>query len=89
MFEDHHELAEKNLDFAFNHCHRNSIQNKKCILRYLVPIKLYRGRLPTPYRKYGDSENIDVPLSQFLTLHYSYSARKIWIRRIQASCGRD
>lgn len=52
MFEDQHELAEKNLDFAFNHCHRNSIHNKKCILRYLVPVKLYRGRLPTPYCKF-------------------------------------
>eukprot|EP00980_Cylindrotheca_fusiformis_P010719 scaffold2402_cov109-Cylindrotheca_fusiformis.AAC.1 len=47
MFEDQHNLAERNLDFAFCHCHRNSIQNKKRILRYLVPIKLYRGRLPS------------------------------------------
>lgn len=53
MFEDQHELAEKNLDFAFAHCHRNSIQNKKCILRYLVPIKLYRGRLPTMHCKFS------------------------------------
>jgi len=29
MFEDQHELAEKNLDFAFDHCHRNSVHNKK------------------------------------------------------------
>lgn len=60
MFEDQHELAEKNLDFAFDHCHRNSVHNKKCILRYLVPIKLYRGRLPTPYllEKYGLTEFI-------------------------------
>jgi len=47
MFEDEHRLAEKNLDFAFGHCHRNFPQNKRCILRYLIPIKLYRGCLPS------------------------------------------
>jgi hypothetical protein len=52
MFEDQHELAEKNLDYAFQHCHRNAIHNKKCILRYLVPIKLFRGRLPSAYCKF-------------------------------------
>jgi hypothetical protein len=49
MFEDQHGLAEQNLDYALKHCHRNAVRNKKRILRYLVPVKLYRGRLPTPY----------------------------------------
>ena len=48
MFEDQHDAAEQNLDYAFQHCHRNAIHNKRCILRYLVPVKLYRGRLPSP-----------------------------------------
>jgi nuclear mRNA export protein PCID2/THP1 len=52
MFEDQHELAEQNLDYAFQHCHRNAIHNKRCILRYLVPVKLFRGRLPTNRCKY-------------------------------------
>lgn len=52
MFEDEHDSAERNLDFAFIHCHRNSFKNKQCILRYLVPVKLYRGRLPTPHCTY-------------------------------------
>ncbi|CAJ1947046.1 unnamed protein product [Cylindrotheca closterium] len=58
MFEDQHALAEKNLDFAFLHCHQGSPKNKRCILRYLIPIKLYRGRLPTMYllEKYGLEE---------------------------------
>jgi len=58
MYEDQHSLAEKNLDYAFAHCHRNAVGNKKRILRYLVPVKLYRGRFPTPalLDKYGLDE---------------------------------
>ena len=52
LFEDQHGEAEMNLDYAFQHCHRNSIKNKRCILKYLVPVKLYRGRLPSHYRAY-------------------------------------
>lgn len=49
MFEDQHERAEASLDYAFKHCHKHAIHNKKCILKYLVPVKLYRGRLPSMY----------------------------------------
>jgi nuclear mRNA export protein PCID2/THP1 len=47
MFEDQYELAESNLEFALIHCHKSASKNKKCILRYLIPVKLFRGRLPT------------------------------------------
>jgi hypothetical protein len=47
MFEDQYSEAEQNLQFAFDNCHKNAVHNKKCILRYLVPVKLYRGRLPS------------------------------------------
>lgn len=47
MFEDQYEAAEENLEYALAHCHMNAIANKKRILRYLVPVKLLRGRLPT------------------------------------------
>lgn len=47
LFEDQYADAEKNLEYAFQNCHKNAIHNKKCILRYLVPVKLYRGRLPS------------------------------------------
>lgn len=53
MFEDQHEAAEKSLDYAFKHCHKNATHNKQFILKYLVPVKLYRGRLPSMRRKYG------------------------------------
>lgn len=58
MYEDQHAMAEKNLDFAFAHCHRSATSNKRKILRYLVPVKLYRGRFPTPQllQKYGLDE---------------------------------
>lgn len=59
MFEDQHALAEKNLDFAFEHCHRDFPQNKRCILRYLIPIKMYRGRLPTMDCKYFPWEFVE------------------------------
>ncbi len=54
MFEDQYEAAELSLDYAFLHCHKAAHANKKFILRYLVPVKIYRGRLPSPYRECGD-----------------------------------
>lgn len=47
LFEDRYGDAEANLEYAFQNCHPNALHNKKCILRYLVPVKLYRGRLPS------------------------------------------
>ena len=51
LYEDNLESAETHLDYAFQHCHKNSVNNKRRILKYLVPIKVYRGRLPTTLRK--------------------------------------
>jgi nuclear mRNA export protein PCID2/THP1 len=58
MFEDQYETAEENLEYALKHCHKKAINNKRSILRYLVPVKLYRGRLPTLalLQKYGLNE---------------------------------
>jgi len=47
MYEDQYELAEENLSFAFAHCYKHAIKNKKRILNYLLPVKLLRGRFPT------------------------------------------
>ena len=47
MFEDQYEVAEENLEYALVHCHKDAVANKRRILRYLVPVKLLRGRLPT------------------------------------------
>lgn len=51
MFEDHYDQAEENLDYALRHCRKDALKNKKCILQYLVPVKMLRGRLPTTTRK--------------------------------------
>ncbi|KAG7349861.1 PCI domain containing protein [Nitzschia inconspicua] len=58
MFEDQHDKAEVCLDYALQHCHKDAVHNKKCILKYLVPVKLYRGRLPSMrlLDKYGLEE---------------------------------
>lgn len=47
LFEDQYAAAEASLEYAFKYCHKDAIHNKKLILRYLVPVKLYRGRLPS------------------------------------------
>jgi hypothetical protein len=52
LFEDQYAAAEENLEYALTHCHVNAVRNKKRILRYLVPVKLYRGRLPSAASKY-------------------------------------
>jgi len=47
MFEDQYDLAETNLEYALQHCHKTALTNKKAILRNLIPVKLLRGRFPT------------------------------------------
>lgn len=51
MFEDQHSSAETHLEYALQHCHKSATTNKTRILKYLIPVKLYRGRLPTTHRK--------------------------------------
>lgn len=48
LFEDQWEQAERELQYALGHCHRNAVRNKQAILRYLVPVQLFRGRFPNP-----------------------------------------
>jgi hypothetical protein len=47
LFEDLYPEADANLVYALDHCHHAAIANKRRILRYLVPVRLYRGRLPS------------------------------------------
>jgi hypothetical protein len=47
LFEDDFNTAEEQLEYAYNNCPYNAIRNKRCILRYLIPVKLYQGKLPT------------------------------------------
>ena len=58
LFEDEYADAEARLEYAFHNCHKQAVHNKRVILRYLVPVKLYRGRLPSAalLQKYGLGE---------------------------------
>lgn len=48
IYEQEFEKAEQCLDYAFRRCHSGSIRNKRILLLYLVPVKLWRGKFPTP-----------------------------------------
>lgn len=52
LYEDNYDGAEANLEYAFTNCHKDAIRNKRCILRYLIPVKLYRAKLPSPECKW-------------------------------------
>ncbi|XP_073988112.1 PCI domain-containing protein 2 [Rhodnius prolixus] len=46
MFDSDYVLANENLTFAFQRCHKDSKKNKHLILIYLVPLKILLGYLP-------------------------------------------
>ncbi|CAH0477164.1 unnamed protein product [Peronospora belbahrii] len=48
MFEDQYQKAEMCLDYAWKHCHRGNVCNKRMILQFLVPVKLLLGVMPSP-----------------------------------------
>ncbi|CAM9144317.1 unnamed protein product, partial [Chrysoparadoxa australica] len=47
MFEDKYEEADAALSYALRKCHRSAVSNKRRILTYLIPIKLFLGQLPS------------------------------------------
>ena len=62
VFEDAYERAEKHLAYAFAKCHKSSKKNIRLILRYLIPVKLILGILPSKklLETYGLNEFRDV-----------------------------
>ena len=64
MFEDQYVEAERHLSYALAHCHRGPqyTRNKRRILLYLVPVKLFVGRLPQKalLQKYGLDDEFGV-----------------------------
>ena len=52
LYEDNYDGAEENLEWAFKNCLDTAFHNKRCILRYLIPVKLYRAKLPSPECKW-------------------------------------
>eukprot|EP01006_Ploeotia_vitrea_P020917 TRINITY_DN53241_c0_g1_i2.p1 TRINITY_DN53241_c0_g1~~TRINITY_DN53241_c0_g1_i2.p1 ORF type:complete len:432 (+),score=181.92 TRINITY_DN53241_c0_g1_i2:25-1296(+) len=55
LFEERYKMAETSLQYALDHCHRDHIANKRRVLEFLIPVKLYLGKPPTAHclRKYG------------------------------------
>jgi hypothetical protein len=47
LYEDDFETASRCLQWAFAHCHASATRNKQAILRFLVPVQLLIGRLPS------------------------------------------
>jgi len=48
MFEEKYTEAREDLEYAFQHCHKDSIENKLKILELLIPVKLKLGEFPKP-----------------------------------------
>ena len=47
MFDYNYREAEEYLSYAFEHCHKSSLANKRQILTYLIPVKMLLGHMPT------------------------------------------
>ena len=47
MFDNNLKEAEEYLRYAFEHCHRDSVKNKRQTLIYLVPVKMLLGQMPS------------------------------------------
>ena len=77
LFEDNWAVAEENLEYAFSNCHKDAIHNKRCILRYLVPVKIKRGKLPTANCKFP-SEKV---VSNICTGYYETCSHHCLSRR--------
>lgn len=46
MYDSDYKTSDEYLSFAFNHCHRRYVKNKRLILIYLVPVKMLLGYMP-------------------------------------------
>ena len=64
VFDENFVEADDHLTYAFNHCHAKATKNRRLILKYLVPVKILIGKLP--------SERL---LNQY-SLHAMYSSIK-------------
>jgi hypothetical protein len=47
LYEDDFQTASRCLQWAFDHCLASAARNKQAILRFLVPVQLLIGRLPS------------------------------------------
>lgn len=47
VFDEHYGEAQAALSYALQHCHRDHQRNKALVLKYLVPVQLLLGLLPS------------------------------------------
>ncbi|KAL4433578.1 hypothetical protein ABPG75_000019 [Micractinium tetrahymenae] len=48
VFNENYQEARASLEYALQHCHRAAQHNKALVLKYLVPVQLLLGHLPSP-----------------------------------------
>ncbi|VDL82276.1 unnamed protein product [Nippostrongylus brasiliensis] len=62
MFDSDLPLAEKSLSYAFRNCPADCVSNKRLVLIYLIPVKMFLGHMPTAQllHKYQLDEFYDV-----------------------------
>lgn len=89
LFEDQYRAADEALEFALNHCNKDAVANKKRILQYLIPVKLYRGRLPSAACTYwGCCGANTAPANSVSHFHLTVqSDGKVWALRIRSLGG--
>lgn len=68
VFDEHYEEAEEALTYALRYCHVAAEKNKALILKYLIPVGLLLGRLPSSklVQKYQGILGPYVPLAESL-----------------------
>lgn len=71
LFDSRFKPAEENLETAFHKCPVNAIENRKQILKYLVPVKIFCGKFPTKefFEKYELFEYVDI-VQGLITCNY-------------------
>lgn len=48
VINEQYREAEQSLEYAFKHCHKDHVANKRRILQLLIPLRLLTGRFPSP-----------------------------------------
>lgn len=68
VFDEKYHEAQDALTYALKHCHVKSEKNKALILKYLIPVGLLLGRLPSPrlVQRYHGILGPYVPLAESL-----------------------
>lgn len=68
VFDEKYEDAQEALEYALLHCHKNARKNTSLILKYLIPVGLLLGRLPSLQlsRHHGEILAPYIPIAESL-----------------------